>query len=65
MDFLVDDFVAFWSELVSLLLHIWVVWVYLELMNHHLWVNPSHVCMLQSVISSLVDQGELEPHQAP
>ena len=32
----------FESELVSLLLHGWMVWVYLESIKHHLLVNSSN-----------------------
>ena len=44
-NFLVDESVVFGDELALLLLHGWIVWVCLELMNHLLWVNSSHFCV--------------------
>ena len=43
MDFFIDNLITLWSELVSLLLDMRMVKVELELVNHNILVDTSHV----------------------
>ena len=45
MDFFIDYLVTFWSKLASLLLDKRMVGIDLELMNHNIWADASHVLM--------------------